>query len=179
MQKTPETDSSTIRVWTDGACKGNGKTSKLPRAGSGVYFGPGDPRNVSEPLPGDKQTNQRAEMHAAIRALEVLIEEPRTTPVEIITDSQYLIKGITTWIKGWKQRDWISSNFKPVANRDLWEKLDALSSGRPVSWTHVKGHSDDPGNEAADRLATQGADAPREDGPRKKRKVVVDDLVAE
>lgn len=161
LTKTVEPNPRTkkrIRVWTDGACRGNGK--KRPRAGCGAFFGVGDPRNVSEPLPGALQTNQRAEMFAAIRALEVLRAEP-AAPVQLITDSKYVIKGVTEWIAGWKRRGWLASSGKPVKNRDLWERLDRLASARTVHWTHVKGHSGDPGNEAADALATRAADDPR------------------
>jgi len=140
-----------IVVYVDGACQGNGTASA--RAGYGVYFGPNDPRNLSEPLVG-VQTNQRAELTAAIRALEILSND-LTVPVEIVTDSQYVIKGITQWIHKWKQNNWKTANNEDIQNKDLFVRLDELLSQRigPLKWTFVEGHSQNAGNDAADRLA--------------------------
>ncbi|KAJ1910475.1 hypothetical protein IWQ60_010637 [Tieghemiomyces parasiticus] len=145
---------STLVIYTDGAAAGNGRAGC--RAGVGVYFGPSDPRNVSEPLPGLRQTNQRAELMAILRALEQCATDQ---DVEIRTDSRYSMNCLTTWISGWKRRKWINSSGKDVENRDLIEaahRLMTQRSGR-VQFTHVRGHSGEPGNEMADRLAVAGA----------------------
>ena len=147
-----------IVVWTDGACSNNGKANA--RGGVGVWFGDNDPRNVSERLKG-KQTNQRAELMAGLRALVILREElsnPSSSNVnvrpsiEIITDSNYLVQGMTDWVEKWKKNGWVR---KPM-NEDLWRILDTARSGLDVTWTHVIGHSGVYGNEKADELATQG-----------------------
>lgn len=138
-------------IWTDGACSNNGRVGA--RAGVGVWFGPDDERNISERLPGT-QTNQRAEMYAGLRALQIVkMTEEKETKIEIMTDSTYLIKGITDWIYGWKSGGW---KRKPK-NEDLWKRLDVERSDVDVKWTYVKGHSGVLGNEEADKLATNGA----------------------
>jgi ribonuclease HI len=81
--------------------------------------------------------------------------------VRVFTDSEYVRKGITEWVKGWKARDWKTSDRKPVKNRDLWERLDELAAGHQVQWQWVKGHSGVPGNERVDRLANEAIDAMR------------------
>lgn len=145
-------------VWTDGACSSNG--TEEAQAGVGVYFGLEDPRNVSEPLEG-AQTNQRAELMAAVRALEVLVEQQQTgNPVQIRTDSRYVQRGLQEWLPGWKARGWKTTSKTPVLHRDLWERLDALRvQFSTVELVHVRGHSGDPGNEGADRLAVAGCSA--------------------
>ena len=118
-------------------------------------------RNVSEPLKGSKQTNQRAELTAVLRALEIA---PRHRDVTIFTDSKYSISCVTEWYKNWVQNKWLNSNRKPVENKDLIAEIrhriderDML--GRLTIFTWVKGHAADEGNIAADRLAMKGAAA--------------------
>jgi len=74
----------------------------------------------------------------------------------LFTDSTYVLKGITEWIHGWKKRGWKKSDKKPVVNKDLWQKLDALNAERDIQWKWVKGHAGDVGNEKADELARKG-----------------------
>lgn len=136
-----------IVVYTDGACPNNGKKGAI--GGVGVWFGENDSRNVSERLPGEKQTNQRAEIYAAIRALQMLEGTPGV--VEICTDSMYVINAMTQWIAGWMLKKW-----KDVENADLFQKLQDLACKRTMVWTHVKGHSGIHGNEMADKLAVNG-----------------------
>ena len=136
-----------IEVYTDGACTNNGKPGAL--GGVGVWFGEDDKRNVSEALPGERQTNQRAEIYACIRALEVL--EGTEGVVEIFTDSMYVVNAMTQWIAGWMLKKW-----KDVENTDLFKRLQELACKRTIVWTHVKGHSGINGNEMADQLAVQG-----------------------
>jgi len=103
---------------------------------------------------GEKHTtNQRMELQAAIEALKAL-KKPST--VTIVTDSKYVLNGITDWIHGWKKKGWKNSKKEPVANRELWEALDVLNQKHQVDWQWVKGHSGDQGNDKADELARAG-----------------------
>ena len=138
---------STVEIWTDGACKGNpgiGGWGALMRTGEHekALFG-------GEML----TTNNRMELTGVIEALKALT---RPCDVVIHTDSQYVQKGISEWISGWKRRGWITSDKKPVKNADLWKALDELAVKHTVQWKWVRGHAGDPGNERADDLANQG-----------------------
>ncbi|KAJ2996394.1 Ribonuclease H1 [Globomyces sp. JEL0801] len=144
-------DVNVVEVYTDGSCVGNGKRGA--KAGLGVWFGPNDSRNLSEPLNDPNPTNNRAEMKAVIRALEITSEDRK---VIIHSDSNYTIQGITKWIHGWKKRDWKLSNGDDVLNKDLWMRLDTLYHSRSGE-KYVAGHSGHLGNEMADQLATQAA----------------------
>jgi len=92
---------------------------------------------------------------AAIKAIEA-IKPGFSGHIILFTDSTYVLKGITEWIHGWKKRGWKKSDKKPVINKDLWQKLDALNSQRDIQWKWVKGHNGDVGNEKADELARRG-----------------------
>ena len=144
---------TSVEVWvdayTDGACKGN------PGPGGwGVLLVYGEHRK--ELCGGEAQTtNNRMELMAVIEALKSL---KRTTPIRVHTDSQYVHKGISEWIGGWKRKGWKTADGKPVKNQDLWMQLDKLSADHTVQWHWVKGHAGHPGNEAADRLANQGVE---------------------
>lgn len=155
-----------VHVYVDGSCLANGQGG-LARGGYGGFYGNGDPRNFSEPLtPGEKQTNNRGELKAAIHAVQQACESDCALPLCIHTDSRYVIDGITKWIEAWRKR-----NYANVENDDLWRTLDASvqawgqhyaerSGGAPhdaVAFIHVKGHSGVYGNEQADRLAVQGS----------------------
>ncbi|GKZ32972.1 hypothetical protein AbraIFM66950_002676 [Aspergillus brasiliensis] len=146
-----------LRIYTDGSSLKNGQA--LAAAGVGVYFGPGDSRNVSEPLKGSRQTNQRAELTAILRALDIA---PRHRDVTIFTDSQYAINCVTVWFTKWRRNNWMTAGNKPVDNKDLVESIlskieerNELKVKTLFEW--VKGHNSHPGNEAADRLAVSGA----------------------
>ena len=154
-----------LRVYTDGSSLRNGTPGA--RAGVGVYFGPRDPRNVSEALRGSRQTNQRAELTAVLRALEIT---PRHRDVTIYTDSQYSIKCVTDWYKNWVKNGWKNAAGKSVENKDLigniremMEEREKLGRGTFFVW--VKGHANDMGNEAADKLANEGALVGRDISP--------------
>lgn len=134
-------------AYTDGACQGNGTPRAI--AGIGVYF-PESGKEISEPLPG-LATNQRAELWAAVRALQ-----ESQGPLEICTDSTYLVKGMQSWVFGWQRKGWKNSKGAPVANQDLWEELIRLARGRSITWTWVEGHAGNAGNERADQLAVAG-----------------------
>lgn len=96
-------------------------------------------------------TNNRMEMMAVIRALEDL---PFGQPIKVVSDSEYVIKGITQWVRNWVRNNWRTRDGKPVVNRDLWERLLALYQLHAVTFEHVKGHSGHPQNERCDQLCT-------------------------
>ena len=141
-ESTPE-----VVIYTDGACKGN------PGPGGwGAWMRYGD--HERELFGGELQTtNNRMELMAVIQALTAL---SRPCDVTIHTDSEYVRKGITEWIHGWKQRGWKTADKKPVKNQELWQRLEALSNLHRVTWRWVRGHAGDPGNERADALANRG-----------------------
>jgi ribonuclease HI len=138
-----------VTAYTDGACRGN------PGPGGwGVLLRWND--HVRELCGGERlTTNNRMELCAAIAALESLREPCR---VALFTDSVYVMQGLTQWLPGWKAKGWMTAARKPVKNQDLWQRLDAAAARHAVDWRWVKGHSGDPGNDAADRLANRGLD---------------------
>ena len=139
-----------IKVYTDGACRGN------PGPGGwGVYIQLND---VEKDLYGGnpETTNNQMEMQAALEALKYL--KDKNDVIELYTDSNYLRQGITEWIHKWKLNNWRTAAKKPVANRDLWIEISDLNEKMNVQWNWVKGHAGDPGNERADQLANLGAD---------------------
>lgn len=138
-----------MTIYTDGACKGN------PGPGGwGVWLKSGT--HERELCGGEAQTtNNRMELMAVIEALSAL---KRPCHVTLHLDSEYVRKGITEWIHGWKAKGWKTAAKQPVKNADLWQRLDALvaNGGHSIEWKWVKGHAGDPGNERADALANQG-----------------------
>ncbi|RDI87485.1 hypothetical protein Vi05172_g2261 [Venturia inaequalis] len=150
-----------LEIWTDGACRGNGKNGAV--AGVGVYFGDQDPRNMAEPLSGTRQTNQRAELTAIKRALNC---SPLNRHVLIHSDSNYSIKCVTDWFPKWEKNNWKNSANKDVENKDLIQEILALIRDREISGVKtnfhwVKGHGTDYGNNEADKLAVAGAEEAR------------------
>jgi ribonuclease HI len=138
-----------INIYTDGACKGN------PGPGGwGAVLEYGE--HAKELFGGEMETtNNRMELMAAIEALTILKE---TCDIVLTTDSQYVRKGITEWLAGWKRNGWKTSAKKPVKNADLWKRLDEQNARHSIEWKWVKGHSGHPGNELADQLANKGVD---------------------
>lgn len=145
-------------VYTDGACSKNGQVGSV--AGIGVWWGPSDPRNLSERCPGNPQTNNRAELIAIIRALETA---PTTAiPLVIRTDSKYSMKCIKAWLPGWRRHNFRTSQGTRVKNSELVMYADALISmreqaGQRVLFQYVPGHAGEVGNEGADALAVRGS----------------------
>jgi ribonuclease HI len=139
--------SERVEIFTDGACSGN--------PGPGGWGAILRYKGVEKELCGGENptTNNRMEMMAAIMALETL---SRSCPVTLYTDSQYVMKGMTEWLKGWKARGWKTADKKPVKNDDLWQRLDAACARHQITWQWVKGHAGHPENERADQLARDG-----------------------
>lgn len=140
-----------VVIYTDGACKGN------PGPGGwGVLLQAGP--HTKELFGGELgTTNNRMELTAVIEALRAL---KRPCDVTLFLDSEYVRKGITEWVHGWKARGWKTASKQPVKNVELWQQLDALvdGAGHRITWRWVKGHAGDPGNERADSLANLGVD---------------------
>lgn len=145
-----ETDQ--VVIYTDGACKGNpgpgGWGALLVYKGVEKELWGGDPCT----------TNNRMELMAAIAGLIALT---RPCSVKLVTDSQYVMKGIQEWLPNWKKRGWKTAAKEPVKNADLWQKLDEEVNRHQVSWQWVRGHTGHPGNERADQLANRGVDEVR------------------
>jgi ribonuclease HI len=136
-----------VTIYTDGACKGNpgpgGWGAVISRNGSskelcgGVFW----------------TTNNQMELTAAIKGLEAL---KRPLPVRLMTDSRYVVDGMTKYLSDWKARGWRKSDKTPVLNAEMWQRLDELAAVHQVVWVWVRGHSGEAGNERADQLASQG-----------------------
>ena len=144
-----------IDIYTDGACSGN--------PGPGGWGAILRKDATEKELFGGEAltTNNRMEMTAVIEALRAL-----KTPVEarVHTDSQYVQKGISEWIHGWKRRGWKTANKEPVKNEDLWRELDRLAAQHKIEWIWVKGHAGHVENERADELARRGVELARKGG---------------
>lgn len=139
-----------IKVYTDGACKGN-----PGQGGWGALILEND--TTREIYGGESNTtNNRMELMAVIKALELLKEQ---NDITIFTDSTYVQKGISEWIINWKRNGWKSSNKKSVKNKDLWVELDNLNDLMSVKWQWIKGHAGHSGNERADYLANLGVNS--------------------
>ncbi len=140
---------TTVELWTDGACRGN----PGPGGWAALLIFKGKEKHLqgTEPL----TTNNRMELTAAIRGLQALT---RACNVELHTDSQYVLKGVTEWMPDWKRRDWRTADRKPVKNIDLWQVLDAEVARHKVHWRWVRGHAGIERNEQVDALANHAID---------------------
>ena len=138
-----------VEIYTAGACKGNpgpggwGALLRYKGAEKELWGGEND------------TTNNRMELLAVIKALNCL---KRPSVIHVYTDSQYVQKGISEWIHGWKARGWKTAAKAPVKNADLWQLLDSAQSTHQIDWRWVKGHAGHEFNERADALANRGVD---------------------
>lgn len=141
--------SDKIIIYTDGACLGN--------PGNGGYGAILIYKEYQKEISGFEKetTNNRMEMRAVIEALRS-VKKP--IEIEIYTDSKYVMDGITSWIKSWKQNNWRNANRKPVKNSDLWKMLDEEVVKHKITWNWVKGHAGNHYNELVDKLARKAAE---------------------
>jgi len=137
-------DQPSVTIFSDGACSGNPGPGGW---GTRMKFPDGRIVELGGFVPDT--TNNRMELTAALRGLERAGE---ISSITLITDSEYLRKGITEWIHGWKRRGWITASKKPVLNQDLWRQLDQLN-GPHITWKYTRGHAGDPDNERCDEIA--------------------------
>jgi ribonuclease HI len=136
-----------VTIYTDGACAGN----PGPGGWGAILMYGAHRRELSGGEPAT--TNNRMELMAAISALEAL---KRPARVDMHTDSEYVQKGISGWIKGWKRNGWRTSTKQAVKNAELWQRLDAAQSRHEVRWHWLRGHAGHEENERADELAREG-----------------------
>jgi ribonuclease HI len=144
-----------LTIYTDGGCSGN------PGPGGWAFIILQDTfqgaKVLVEQSGAEKMTtNNRMELMAAIVSLETL-KTLRDTPrkLTLYTDSQYLQKGMTEWLKGWKAKGWRTSDKQPVKNQDLWQRLDSLSGDFSITWAWVKGHAGNTYNERCDVMTQE------------------------
>lgn len=149
----------TFKIYTDGACSNN-QDRDLAKAGVGVYGGPGYSFNLSKPLEGHIQTNQRAELQAILEAMRMIAQRNDFECYQILTDSAYAINCLTVWAQKWVNNGWTNSLGATVANKDIIMEIleidEMLNHQDSVTFTKVRAHSGDEGNEEADNLARQG-----------------------
>jgi len=144
LSRSENKKQAVVEIFSDGACKGNPGPG-----GFGVILRYGkETKEISGCAP--HTTNNRMELMGVIEGLRLL---KRPCKVRVITDSNYVVKGMTLWIKGWMRKNWINSQKKPVLNRDLWEVLLDLSKQHEMEWVWVPGHSGHKENERCDELA--------------------------
>lgn len=144
-KKRNHENSGVIRIWTDGGCK----------AGVGGWAWVMKYKHKRKECSGGatQTTNNRMELQAAIEALRATSSKPEI-PIIMFCDSKYVISGITEWIHIWLRTNWIGKSKKPVKNKELWITLYNLTKDRNITWNWVRGHSGNPNNERADKLAT-------------------------
>lgn len=141
-----------IRIWSDGACSGN----PGPGGWGTIISGDGSYQEFSGYHP--KTTNNIMELTGA---LEGIRRTPKGSQLIITTDSQYLVKGMTEWLRGWKRRNWKKADGKPVLNKSIWIALDEEADIRDVQWQWIKGHNGHQQNERCDELARNAIDEAR------------------
>ena len=137
-----------VQLITDGACLGN--------PGPGGWAAILRFNHLKKELWGSEShtTNNRMELRAAIEGLRKLKE---ACEVEVVTDSEYVKNGITSWIHGWKKKGWVTAAKKPVVNQDLWQDLDEQAARHQMTWSWTKGHANHADNNRCDELASRAA----------------------
>lgn len=157
------------KIYTDGAARNNGRANVI--GGIGVFFGFQDSRNIARAFDevdgNEPPTNQKAELHAVCEALKIIYKEVSlgsTRPYIILTDSQYTINSMGPWAVNWEKNGYKNAKNQTIANKEVIQKSRHLlraikKKGGDVEFEHVRGHSGDYGNEMADKLANEGADA--------------------
>ncbi len=152
-------------IYTDGSSRGNPgpggwaailiQNSKIKNQNGGT--GAENSGHAVKEIGGreDHTTNNRMELKAAIEGLKAV---PAGSKIDLIADSEYVVKGMTLWIKGWQAKNWRTAAKKPVLNQDLWQELLKAANGKNIEWKVVLGHSGVEYNERADVIATSFAD---------------------
>jgi len=140
-----------FKVYTDGACIGN----PGPGGYAAVILNSKSEKLQTVSGSAKDSTNNRMELKAVIEALKIL---PKNSTIDLYSDSSYVLKGLSSWIEGWKKNGWKTSSKKEVANQDLWQELDYLASNFNLNYQKVKGHSGDFYNEEVDKLAKKEAE---------------------
>jgi len=157
-----------VAIFADESCLGNGRDGSNPGGAGGLieYVGPGGKAIlldywISEP----STTNNRMALRSGIEAMNILSRKGRRLSVRFTSDSQYLVKGMNEWVRGWKARGWKRRDGE-IENLLLWKELDAVAQAHVVDWQWVRGHNKHPQNEYADHLATRAArEQTQSDGP--------------
>jgi len=151
---------SAVSVWADESCLGNGREGENP-GGAGGLIEYCDPRTgklsrfdywISEPA----TTNNHMALRSALEALRILSRKGKRLNVQFTSDSQYLVKGMNEWVRGWQARGWRRKEGE-IANLSLWKELTEAAQAHRVEWQWVRGHNKHPQNEYADHLATRAA----------------------
>ena len=149
-----------VAVYADESCLGNGRDGRNPGGAGGLIEFP-SPRSrkltrldywISEPA----TTNNKMALRSAIEALSILSGKGKRLRVQFTSDSQYLVRGMREWVRGWKARGWRRKTGE-IENLALWKEIDGLAEGHVVDWQWVRGHNEHPQNEYADYLATRAA----------------------
>lgn len=146
-----------VRIYCDGGCRGNGKKNNI--GGWGVYL---TYKDYTKEIYGSSigTTNNIMELTACIEGLKAI--KKKDMPVEVLVDSNYVLNGITKWIYGWIKKGWTTSKKEPVENKELWIELyDIKKQFKEITFTKVKGHSTNFGNNKADELANKAMDSIR------------------
>lgn len=145
-----------INLYTDGGCRGNGKAKNI--GGYGIILHAEGTDYFKEVRKAVRNTtNNKMELGSVVRGLEMLTSN---SVVTVYTDSAYVVNAINrNWLTGWQRRGWVTASNTPVANQDLWVRLDNLMKRHHVEFVKVKGHSNHKGNNRCDRLANLAMDA--------------------
>ena len=149
-----------VLVYADESCLGNGREGQNPGGAAGLIEyasrASGQTTRLDYWLSEPGTTNNRMALRSAIEALRILSRKGRRLRVHFTSDSQYLVKGMSEWVRGWKARGWKRREGE-IENLSLWKELDAVAQSHVVEWQWVRGHNKHPQNEYADHLATRAA----------------------